>query len=172
MLDAPDAKYDSTTITLHWATAILVGVLWVSGQTADATPKGFIQTDYWSAHVVLGFALACVLASRLIWRASRGRRLPPSDSGALHFLAEASHWALYGLLGLVVVLGVINAFVRGYDLFGVVSLPQVGDLSWRRPITHYHGLAANILLGLALAHAAAALAHYYLFKDRVLQRMT
>ena len=65
----------------------------------------------------------------------------------------------------------MNAFVRGYNLFDLVSLPQVGDRAWRRPITHWHGLAANILLGLALFHAAAALVHHYLWHDAVLKRM-
>jgi cytochrome b561 len=41
----------------------------------------------------------------------------------------------------------------------------------RRPITQWHGLAANILLGLALFHAAAALVHHYLWRDGVLGRM-
>jgi len=167
-----DTRYDPTTIALHWTTAILVAVLWIIGQTADYTPKGSIRTDYWSAHVVLGFLLAFVLIWRLSWRAFRGRRLPPTDSGPIQLLADASHWALYGLLALVVVLGVCNAFVRSYNLFDLVSLPQVGDTALRRPINHWHGLAANILLGLALAHALAALAHYYVLKDRVLQRMT
>ncbi len=72
---------------------------------------------------------------------------------------------------MVVGLGVVNAFVRGYNLFDIMSLPQLGDRALRRPITHWHGLAANILLGLALFHAAAALVHHYLWKDGVLGRM-
>jgi cytochrome b561 len=66
---------------------------------------------------------------------------------------------------------VVNAFVRGYELFGLAHLPQIGDPELRRPITHWHGLGANLLLILALSHAAAALLHYYVVKDRTLQRM-
>ena len=43
-----------------------------------------------------------------------------------------------------VVLGIVNAFVRGYSIYGLFHLPQVGDRAWRRPITQWHGLAANI----------------------------
>jgi cytochrome b561 len=37
--------------------------------------------------------------------------------------------------------------------------------------TEWHGLAANILLGLATLHAAAALLHHYVMKDTVFSRM-
>jgi cytochrome b561 len=61
--------------------------------------------------------------------------------------------------------------VRGYTLFDLFSLPQIGDKSLRRPITNLHGLAANILLFLACLHALAGLAHHYLWRDGVLRRM-
>jgi cytochrome b561 len=137
--------YDATTILLHWCTATLVGVLWIIGQTGDWAPKGFVRTGYWSIHVLLGFALAIVLVWRIVWRALRGPRLPLADSGVLRFVAEATHYALYGLLLTVVMLGIANAFVRGYHLFDIVNLPQLGDSNLRRPITHWHGLAAQFV---------------------------
>jgi len=165
------SHYDRTTIGLHWATAILVVVLWIMGQTADWVPRGSMRLDYWSIHVVLGFVLALLLIGRIVWRGSGGRRLPPTDAGILHFLAEATHILLYLLLVIVVGLGVINAFVRGYNLFDWVKLPQIGDRALGRPITQWHGLTANVLLGLALLHALAALGHHYVMRDGVLQRM-
>ena len=163
--------YDRTTVALHWVTAASVAVLWIIGQTADWIPDGPVNTCYWSVHVVLGFVLAAVLLWRILWRASGGRRLPAADSGALHVFAKATHYLLYALLLVVVVLGVVNAFVRGYNLFDLVSLPQLGDRAMRRSISHWHGLAANILLGLAGFHAAAALVHHYVWGDAVLRRM-
>jgi cytochrome b561 len=152
-------------------TAILVGILWTIGQTADWLPDGPLNTDVWSVHVVLGFALAIVIVWRVLWRISRGRRLPAADAGALHVLAKATHYGLYLLLLLVVALGITNAFVRGYNLFDIVSLPQVGERALRRPLTQWHGLVANVLLGLAALHAAAALFHHYVMRDSVLGRM-
>jgi len=168
---ANGGTYDRTTIVLHWTTAILVVLLWTIGQTADWIPDGPVNTDYWSVHVVLGFALAVVIAWRMIWRSSRGRDLPAADVGPLHVLAKATHFGLYLLLLIVIVLGVVNAFVRGYNLFDLASLPQIGDRALRKPITDWHGLAANLLLGLAGLHAAAALFHQYFLRDSVLGRM-
>jgi cytochrome b561 len=163
--------YDRTTIILHWLTAAFVAVLWISGQTADWLPKGSLRTVYWSVHVVLGFSLAVVIAWRLIWRLTQGRSLPAADAGLLQLLAKAAHYGLYLLLLVVIALGVINAFVRGYNLFDLVSLPQLGDRALRKPITEWHGLGANILLGLAALHAVAALFHHYVLRDGVLRRM-
>jgi cytochrome b561 len=168
---ANNGNYDRTTISLHWITAGLVVVLWIIGQTADWFPDGPLNTDYWSIHVVFGFALAIMIAGRIIWRNSGGRRLPAADTGVLHVVAKATHYGLYLLLLAVVALGIINAFVRGYNLFDLVSLPQVGDRAMRKPITHWHGFAANLLLGLAGLHAAAALFHQYIIRDSVLARM-
>jgi cytochrome b561 len=166
------ATYDRTTIYLHWATAGLVVILWIIGQTADWFPDGPFNTDYWSIHVVLGFGLAVVVAWRIVWRAFKGRRLPAADAGALRVLAKATHYGLYLLLLTVIVLGITNAFVRGYNLFDLASLPQIGDRALRKPITHWHGLAANVLLALAVLHAAAALFHHYFIRDTVLGRMS
>ena len=168
----PDSEsYDRTTIVLHWTTALLVAVLWIIGQTADWIPDGPVNTDVWSVHVVLGFILAAILVWRLAWRNTAGRRLPAADTGALHVFAKTTHVLLYGILLTVVGLGIVNAFVRGYNLFDFVSLPQIGDRASRKAITQWHGLAANVLLGLALFHAAAALVHHYLWHDGTLRRM-
>ena len=165
-------RYDRTTITLHWLTAALVAVLWLLGQTADDFPDGSVaNTGLWSIHVTLGFALALALISRVVWRAGPGVALPAADRGALHLLAKATHYLLYLLLIAVVVLGVVNAFVRGYSMFDLYHLPQIGDRAWRRPITHWHGLVANALLALALFHAFAALVHHYIWRDGLLHRI-
>ena len=171
MPDQRQERYDATTMALHWATATLVAVLWVMGQTADWLPKGSFQSTYWSIHVVLGFALAVIVVWRVIWRSGRGRGLPAADRGALHALAKGTHYLLYLLLITVVGLGIVNAFVRGYSIFGLFNLPQIGNRELRRPITDWHGLAANAVLFLAFFHAAAALVHQYVWRDGLLGRM-
>lgn len=164
-------RYDTRTIVLHWATAVLVVVLWVIGQTDDFIPKGAPHRAYWSLHFVLGFILAAVLVARIVWRSTGGTRLPPASGGVLQIIAQATHYLLYALLIVVVTLGIANAFVHGVSIFGLVHLPQLGERSWREPLTDLHGLAANALLAVALFHALAALAHHYVRRDQTLKRM-
>jgi cytochrome b561 len=169
--DRTDGHYDPVTIWLHWATAALVAILWIMGQTIDFLPRGPLRANAWSLHVTLGIVLGLVLVGRVFWRAGPGRGLPAADPGLLHAVAKATHYALYGLLAAVVVLGVANALVRGFDLFGLWTLPQIGDPSLRRPVNELHELAANLTLIVAFVHAAAALVHHYVWRDGVLRRM-
>ncbi len=164
-------RYDSRTIALHWLTAGLVIALWVIGQTADFIPRGPLRGAYWSLHFTLGFLFVAVLLVRIVWRGSGGSHLPPAESGPLQIAATGTHYLLYALFIAVAALGVANAFAHGISIFGIVHLPRLGDRELGRRIGEWHELAANGVLALAALHAAAGLAHHYLRRDTVLQRM-
>jgi cytochrome b561 len=166
------ATYDRTTIALHWLMAVLVVVLWLVGTfLEDILPKGALRSGIWSAHFLLGFVFTAILVALLGWRRTKGRQLPVEDPGPWHVLAKATHAALYVLMLVIAGLGIANAFARGVTLAGPLALPQLGDPAWRRPLTHWHGIAANLLMAVALFHAAAALVHHYLWQDAILRRM-
>ena len=171
MVDESHASYDATTIRLHWLTAFIVLLLWTLGQISDLFPHGLINSGLWSVHVVLGFLLVPLVLFRIVWRHTGGTRIDRSGYGALYVVTKAAHYVLQGLLILAIALGVANAFIRGYNLFGIVSLPHIGDSTLRRPVTEAHELAANVLLVLVGLHAAVALFHHYALGDDVLQRM-
>jgi cytochrome b561 len=166
-------SYDRRTIRLHWLTAFLVAALWILGQTIDWFPRGTPRGSARSTHIVLGALLAVVVVYRIWWRSTAGRRLPPADEGFLRLLSIAAHRALYVLLCVTVALGIANAWVRGDAVFGLFRIPSFapGDKALRGTIENLHQLSANVLLGLAGLHALAGLAHYFVWKDRVLQRM-
>ncbi len=156
-------QYDPTTIWLHWTTVGLIIVLWLIGQTADLVPRGPIRAGLWSIHVAFGFITAFVLLTRVAWRAHFGRELPPADTGVLYFIAKATHYTLYAVLAAVVLLGIVDASYRGFNVFGLWSVPQfgTGDATTRHSINEWHELAANLMLFIAIVHAAAALMHQY-----------
>jgi cytochrome b561 len=149
-----DEHYDAVTIWLHWSTVALVTILWTLGQVIDWLPSRPLRSGLWSTHVVLGLMLAL---------------------GVLNWLAKGTHYAhaLYLLLLTVVVLGLANASYRGYNLYGVLTLPRFGsgDPAAEDSIKSWHGLAANLTIALAFLHAAAALGHQYVLRDHLLQRM-
>lgn len=172
MTDFQSPTYDRTTVVLHWLTALLVAGLWVVGQTADYLPEhSLMQNIVWSSHVAFGFGLAVVIAARIVWRSTSGRGMPAADQGVLHLLAKATHYLLYALLVVTITLGIANAFIRGYDLYHLVALPQLGEKDWKKTVTEWHGLSADAVLILALFHAAAALVHHYVWRDGTLSRM-
>jgi cytochrome b561 len=169
--DTTRTVYDRMTIGLHWATATLVTVLWLMGRTIGFIPRGPLRIDMWSLHILFGAALACVLVARIIWRSTKGRKLPPANHDARELLALVIHKLLYLLLAAVVVLGVINVFTHAFPLFNTWRFPKVGSGDLRAKINNWHDLAANVVMAVALLHALAALFHHHVMKDTVLRRM-
>lgn len=167
-----DQRYDVQTIVYHWAVAILVAGLWVVGQTADWFPRGPWRHGYWSIHFAVGLLLIVVLALRIGWRFTGGRKLPDANTGFMRIAAKSGHHLLYLLLVVACALGVANAFVRGVDVFGLFAFPKLIDASFKGPISELHEWSANILILIAVGHAAAALYHQFVVKDGVLMRMS
>lgn len=169
----PAVRYDGVSILLHWLTAALVVLLWTLGQTIDFFPKGGPRIDARSVHIALGATLGVVLLVRILWRARSGRRLPVANSGWIGVTAKLVHYGLYVLVGATVVLGIFNAWQRGDVLFNIYTIPKLvpGDLVLKRALEELHGDCADAVLIVAGLHAAAALAHHYLLRDRVLRRM-
>src|SRR5215470_4989797 len=157
--EVQDLRHDPITIALHWITAMLVGVLWVIGQTVDVFPNGPLRVDYRSVHIVLGVALALVLIARLVWRLTRGGMLPPLDHGVLLAIARVTHCLLYALLIIAIGFGITNVWVRGDSIFNLFRVPQYdpGNRELVHLIGGRHALFANAVLIVAGLHAAAAL---------------
>ena len=171
---SPDEnRYDGITILLHWATAILVVEQWLGAQIIDWFPRGPLRIDARSVHIAAGMLLAALLAWRLLWRSSRGRRLPPADRGLLGLAATATHWGLYLLLVAMVTVGVALAWTRGDSLFNLFSIPAYdpGNHALADRIQDIHAAIGWIILAVAGLHAAAALVHHYVWRDGVLARM-
>ncbi|HEY2618403.1 MAG TPA: cytochrome b [Acetobacteraceae bacterium] len=166
-------RYRSATIALHWISALLVVTLWTIGQTVDVFPNGPLRIDYRSVHILLGMALGAVLLARLGWRLTRHDTLPPLDHGVLLAIARTTHWLLYVLLIVTVVLGFANVWVRGDVIFNLFEVPAYdpGDRALRQLVGGWHALAANAVLIVAGVHAAAALFHHYVLRDATLRRM-
>lgn len=167
---AAAARYDATSILLHWVTALLIATLWGVGQTIDFWPRGLPRIEYRSVHFLLGAALAGVILARLGWRATRGRRLPVEGPRLAALAARIVHHLLYALVVLTLGLGVLTAFAQGDSVFGLFALPAWGA-GLARSLRGWHSLAANAILVVAGLHAAAALGHHFVLRDGTLRRM-
>jgi cytochrome b561 len=165
-------RYDTATITLHWVVAGLVAVLWGMGTAIDIFPRSW-HPPMWSLHILLGLLLLLALAVRLGWRIFAGRRLPPSSAGLLGKIASGIHQLLYLLLGSVLIVGLVTAWLKGSAVFELFSFaaPTFADRQMGNSARGVHGLIANWLLILAGLHAGAALFHHYVWRDGVLRRM-
>ncbi|MBI1245934.1 MAG: cytochrome b [Alphaproteobacteria bacterium] len=170
------AGYGIAARGLHWLSAFCVAMAWLLGQLVDAFGRAWEPTVVFS-HVSFGLTVAGLLALRLGWRFAD----PPPPAEPSRFdpwaarAATAGHWLLYALLLAIPVSGIALTFARGealpvFGLFEIAS-PWVRDRAFSRSVKEVHETIANILLIVAMLHAAAALAHHYILRDRTLVRM-
>ncbi|HVY51137.1 MAG TPA: cytochrome b [Devosia sp.] len=168
-------RYDSTTIVLHWLTALLVAILFGTAWLWNNAPREWHLRSLEGVHVSLGIAFTAVLAARLAWRALAGRRLPAVAMPLGGWLSRLVHWALYALLAAQVALGFALRWLQGEDFgfFGLFQIPSpfAPDRAVAHQIEDLHNLFAWTLVVLAGGHALVALIHRYVLRDGVLRRM-
>lgn len=173
----PDAGggYDATSILFHWLTATLVVSLWGMAQASVLLSRGRARHVLWSAHILLGMFLFLVAAGRIYWRLKNGKVFHSTKHSLFSILDKAVHWMLYLLLAGTLSLGVANTGARGWDFFGLVTIPKFDPSDTQRNLARalngWHDLAANAIMILAFFHALAAMFHHYVLRDDVLNRM-
>src|ERR1700730_13217210 len=170
---AAEVSYDPRTVRLHWATAVLVTLLWGIAQVIDLFPKGAPKIAARSVHIIIGVLLGVVLVIRIVWRSRSGRRLPPANRGVSGYIARTVHAALYAGLAAAIVLGILNAWARGDSLFGLFHIPKLlpADPQLKPTVEYLHKTFANALVILAAAHGLVAVIHHFILRDGVMRRM-
>lgn len=175
-LTAGEVRRPALLIALHWAT--LVAILLVVGlvfyrETVDDKAQRILLI---ALHKSFGLSVALLAVARLLVRLFR-RPLPPAaDMSPLsRFAAEAAHVGLYVLLLALPLIGwgLSSAHGKPVSFFGLVSLPSLvePDEDLGDTFAEYHEAGAWLLLGLVGVHAAAALFHHFVRRDRVLRAM-
>jgi len=170
-------RFDPVSITLHWATVVLLAVMfasiWGRGVMGEDTPAGVgLLTVHRSAGVTLWVVAVC----RLGWRLTFALRPPlPASVSPLQARASAvTEGGLYILLLVQPFTGLMQTLARGrpFQLF-MFEAPQAMDRDRGLAMLFHeaHELAAWLLLGLVALHVGAALLHGLVLKDGVLQTM-
>ena len=168
--------YTGTAKALHWTIVALLIVQFIAAWTMPDIKRATKPDTLINLHISVGVLILFVAVLRLTWRA--GHPEPPPEDGLPPRQvqsARAVHWLLYALLFVLPVLGWLNASWRGFPviMFGL-ELPKL--LATRAPGGGWTGdvhalLATYGLLTLVGLHVAAALYHYFIRRDGVLQRM-
>lgn len=173
--------YGAIAQTLHWLTVFLVALAWALGIFDDVLPKGWPRASGLFVHIWAGIAILVLLVARVSWRLVdpaptpkvtefgnwMGRWLDPA--------ARIAHYSLYALLVAVPVVGIVLQFARGdaLSLLGLAEIPSpwLKDRAFAHSVKEVHEVLAHALVIVALMHAAAALIHHWIFRDRTLVRM-
>jgi len=169
--------YGAIPQALHWLTVALVALAWALGEFGDALPKGEARAAGLFAHNSAGLAILAVLVVRLLWRIGDPPPPPEPTMFGVWFdrIGRLAHYVLYALLIAAPIAGIVLQFARGdaLPLFGLTEIPSPwpADRAFARSVKEVHEVLANGLVILAGVHAAAALVHHWVFRDRTLVRM-
>lgn len=177
MLKNTSTGYGTIAIALHWLVALAVFGLFGLG-------LWMTELDYYDAwyqrapdlHKSVGVLLFLVVALRLIWRRMNPVPVPePTHAAWERRLAGIAHALLYLLLFAVMIAGYLISTADGrsiqvFDLFAVPATLS-GREAQEDIAGEVHEILAYVLIGLALLHAAAALKHHFIDRDRTLMRM-
>lgn len=167
------ARYGSGAIAFHWMMFVLVVCVGVLGLLHDSWPKQ--SQRFWiNIHALLGLLLWFLLIARFWWRRRHTPPAPMENSGALSHLAQPVHFALYALMFVTPIVGLVTFVYHGrlLDLglfhidFGIRSNRAIFH-----PTEELHGYLAYALFGLSGMHALLALWHQFVLRDGLLARM-
>lgn len=175
MTIAVPQRYDAVARILHWLMAAAIIALWVVGHMIDALPKGPVRSEVVGLHKGIGVVLLVMAVARLGWRFSRPQPPLPASMPPLERLAAAAgHLALYALMLLIPVDGILMSQSAGYpvSVFGLTLPSLVGkDQALREIFKTGHWLLGWVLALVLVGHVAAALRHRFILKDEVMDRM-
>ncbi len=167
--------YSGIAKSLHWIIAVCVIAIVPMGIMMGNLPDGDTKNNVFEFHKSLGALILMLMTVRLIYRLAKGAP-PESNIPAFYrFAGQATHWALYVLLiatPMVAWFG-YNAFGLRVPFFGLFQLPALigKDEALSDQLFAVHRFLGITIGVLMLMHIGAALFHYVIRRDGVLQRM-
>ena len=172
----PPGGYPSSSKLFHWLVAISVIIQAPLGVIIGNAELGAWQDRLYNFHKSMGVLILILMVLRLLNRLIVGAPAPePTIAPWQRSLSSAVHGLLYVLLILQAIIGYLanSAFGAGTPFFGLFEIPPM--IANNEPLSNtlfmFHrwiGIALILLVGL---HVAAALQHYFIQRDGVLQRM-
>ena len=166
--------YDNVTKALHWLVFLAVAAQYAVGEFMPHIGRKTQETGLVAIHVWLGGIIVVLIAAAILWRLTHPVPQLPELPGWQRIAATLTHWSLYLLILVMVLLGWAAANFRGWTVpaFGVPlpGLASKGD-SWAHTAGDIHTFLVNVLLALVILHAGAALYHWLFLRDRVMKRI-
>jgi len=170
-----ELKYSPTMRALHWLVVLAVSIAVVAIEIMDVFPKGSAErAALFIVHQTAGLSVLALMVLRLLARV--GTQAPPPVPGTppVQLAARLTHGALCVLMVGMPVLGLLALAWGGKPIqpFGLnLPLALMQDKTWAHWSKETHESGATLVYIAVGLHAAAALWHEFILKDRLLRRM-
>jgi len=168
-------RYGSVTQILHWVMFLFIIALFVIANSMTSMANSPEKFQLYGLHKSLGMTLFFVLLGRIYWRLTNATPTDPETPDWEHKAAHGLHIALYLVLLLMPISGMLMTLAGDHPLswFGLIDLPNwLGKSPFIETTAKtIHGLCAYALMLLTLGHVGAALWHKFIRKDNIMERM-
>jgi cytochrome b561 len=169
----PHLQYGATAKIFHWLIVALLIVQYPIGWLMPGLHRDMKPGAPMIFHISFGIIILIVL--RFAWRLTHPvapeSTLPPWQ----RLSSEAVHWLLYVLVLVTTITGWLFASFRGWSVsfFYLFPMPMLASENAMagKTIDGWHQAAEWSLLAVIGLHVAAALAHRFIHRDHVMQRM-
>lgn len=169
-----EKRFGLVAVSLHWLIAILISSMLALGLYMTNFPKDAEKFQLYGWHKAFGILALGLIVLRVIWRLiniTPQLYLPRLEKIA----AYAMHWSLYVVMMAMPLTGWLmsSAAGRPVSFFGLFTLPNLmqPNKAWQHFFASAHGWLAYALIAMIIIHTLAALKHYFIDKDDILQRM-
>jgi len=168
-------SYGTTAKMFHWLTVLLLSVQYPLGWFMPDIHRDMKPGDAMTFHISTGIVILALIALRLLWRLMH----PVAPESSLpvwqRVTSDGVHWLLYVLVLATTLTGWFFASFRGWSisLFFAMPLPLLTAKGSPvgRALGELHRTMEWALLIVIGIHVAAALAHMFVYRDRVMHRM-
>jgi cytochrome b561 len=172
-------RYAPAMRFIHWLTAVLVLLLFVfGGWIVYFDPgDGPLKDELYNLHQSIGITVWVLVLVRVGVRLATGApRLPPGTPGIIRALATLNHLAVYLVLVVQPIVGLMDTNAWGFplDWFGLFRVPspigkQPDPVAQSFSDAHWYGALALLLL--LASHVAGAAYHGLIRRDGVARHM-
>jgi cytochrome b561 len=165
------SRYSKTMMALHWLMAVLIVAAWLTSEGGRHVRDNPPLLHFW-----LGLSVLVLVVPRIVARLAGGT--PAAEvpqRPLLDLAARVGHGVLYALMIALPLTGWYAAGRLGVPVtfFGLglpsLAAPVQGAPGW---IAEIHETGGTVLLWLAGIHAALAVWHQVVLRDRTLSRMS
>lgn len=168
--------YPASSKWLHWLVAASVLTTIPVAIAMGRIASGPMQNTLFNLHKSLGILILVLMIARIANRFIVGAPAPdPTLKPWERAASSAVHGSLYVLLIGMAIMGYVanSAYGASTPFFGLFDLPPV--VAKNEPLSErlffFHRWTGYLVGALAAMHIAAALQHYFIRRDGVLQRM-
>jgi len=168
-------QYGTPAKIFHWLIVALLAVQYPIGWLMPDTHRGMSPGAGMTFHISIGLTILLLTTLRFVWRLTHPVAPESSLPAWQRLSSEAVHWLLYVLVLATTISGWLFASFRGWSVsfFYLVPLPMLAsdNAAAGRAIDGLHQAMEWALLVTIGIHVAAALAHIFIYRDRVMRRM-